>query len=201
MNKKHWVVALAAVSMMALAACAPKNEGESTPQTQEPSVEAPADTQPSGEATYVFMAADQRFTMEIPERFTLKATEVLELQKDGLEGHIYQFESETETFEISDIAFPGVAVNAELIEEEIEHGAGLEITRLDEVKIPNVGTFYGALIHDESLGRYNFYHRIQNGDYIFSVLQSRKVPYSTLEEATYKAMLGTLRFTEESSAA
>ena len=143
------------------------------------------------EESYIFENEEKDFSLEIPTRFELVETELVE---DYAQGYIYRFTSGPETFEISDIEFPGVTVDEALIEEEVEMGSGLEITRFDHVEVPSVGTFYGALVHDESLGRYNFYHRINKDDRIISILQSRAVPYSLEEEAQNKAMLGTMKF-------
>ncbi len=140
---------------------------------------------------FLFKNEEENFSLDIPGRFELVETEKL---TDGLKGNIYRFVNADESLEISDIEFPGVEVNEALIEEEMEMGSGLEITRMDNIDLPGQGKFYGALVHDTSLGRYVFYHRIAKGDRIISFLQSRAVPYSLDEEAEHKAMLGTLKF-------
>lgn len=196
MNKKYAALLLSALLVFGLTACSKTAEQEGG-AGDAPAVEAPKqeENKGTGEAvqyeTFTFENELKDFTIEIPSRFELAETELVD---DFLQGHVYRFVSGPETFEISDIEFPGVEVNETLIEEEIEMGSGLELTRLDNIDVPNVGTFYGALVHDESLGRYNFYHRIKKDDRIISILQSRAVPYSLEEEAQNKAMLGTMKF-------
>lgn len=187
---------LALTLVLGLAACDSKDKGESGQDgAQAESSESGADSKKEQDVkkggTFVFENEGKDFTISIPARFVLAETEVLD---DVLKGQIYRFKNGTETLEISDIEFPGVEVNEELIKEEMEMGSGLELTRLDKVEVPGAGTFYGALVHDTSLGFYNFYHRINKGDRIISLLQSRAVPYSVEEEAENKAMLGTLVF-------
>lgn len=131
------------------------------------------------------------FQLDIAGRFDHVATEKVE---DGLEGHVYRFADGDETLEISDIAFPGVEVSEALIEEEVEMGGGMEITRLDSIDLGDRGTLYGGLIHDTSMGRYVFYYRMNRGERIISFLQSRAVPYSIEEEAEFKGLLATLSF-------
>lgn len=190
-SKKYWAFLLATILTFGIVGCSQKeetNEGAENP----PQVEEPSKAEEVTELeTFTFENDLKDFTIEIPSRFELVETEVVD---DLLKGHVYKFESGPETFEISDIEFPDVEVNEDLIQEEIEMGSGLELTRLDNVEVPNVGTFYGALVHDTSLGRYNFYHRINKDGRIISLLQSRAVPYSLEEEAQNKAMLGTSRF-------
>ena len=178
---------LATVMVFALAACGPSDSAGNNSDK-----ETPSGPESTTEESFVFSNELGDFSISIPGRFELIKTEEL---TDTLKGHIYQFKSGDEVLEISDIEFPGVEVNEALIEEEMEMGGGLEITRMDNITVPGQGTFYGALVHDTAMDRYVFYHRIAKDERIISFLQSRAVPYSLEEEAQNKAMLGTLKFT------
>lgn len=177
---------LVVTMVFAMVACgAPKDTGNN------PDNEAQSESENTADESFVFSNERGDFSVRIPSRFELIETEEL---SDTLTGHVYKFKSGDEVLEISDIEFPGVEVNEALIEEEMEMGGGLEITRMDNIDIPGQGTFYGALVHDTAMDRYVFYHRIAKEERIISFLQTRAVPYNLDEEAENKAMLGTLKF-------
>lgn len=190
------MVVVMGTGLIFAAGCSDKNAEVSPPPAQEQPAAEPEKTEPEKqepvtEELVVFENNQKDFSISLPARF--KLDETIEIAEEPA-GFVYKLSDGNETLEISDIAFPGVEVNEELIHEEIEMGSGLEVLRMDNITVTDQGTFYGALVNDTSTGKYVFYHRIQKDDRIISFLQMRKTPYSLEEEAANKVMLSSIRF-------
>lgn len=120
---------------------------------------------------YHFVSANGEFSLDLPDVFVETETEeVLKDESGGTQGQIYRFEADGTFLEVSDLLYPEIEVNEELIQEEVVGGEGLLIKEIKTIDTKDNHLFVGAEVMDTSMGSIMHYYRTKVGDRIISIV-------------------------------
>lgn len=118
-----------------------------------------------------FVSKDKTFSLNVAEKLKQVDTQIIDESDDvDTTGVIYTFEGEDATLEISDLSFPDVEVDEELIREELTEGGDLNAEKIGTVLSRDGHVFYGGAVTGTSTENKMIYYRAKEDDRIISLL-------------------------------
>lgn len=196
-KKNIKLAALLLLLVLGLTACGTKEDSQAN-DGNDPSAPSQADAD-SGEKNsedrmrlYNFVNENGEFSLTIPQIFMeAKTEEVNEEEGGGTKGRVYKFEAEEAFLEVSDLFYPEIEVNEDLIKEEVALGEGLVLQEIKTIDTKDNHLFVGAEVMDTSVGNNMSYYRSKVGDRIISIVLTRPLSSDYPWKEDVEKMIGT----------